>query len=251
MKNVRTTIGIIGVVLSLFGGATYAATATPSATPTTGSSKQVEDLKERLATKVAELRQSERRAMYGTVKTATLTTITIETKTKDIKIELTDTITVIQNIKGERTKLTVDDVAKGDVVTVFGDYDATLDLLKAKVIFIDGAVPTMINGEVTDVDRTGFTLTLKTADGQSIVVDIENGTKTLRWTQSDGIAKYGFSKVALGDTVHVVGTTVPKKDNRISATRLLDIGNLTGIAPTATPSATPKIMPKVTPTPTP
>lgn len=228
--NVKKLISFI-TFFTLSASAAYAQTST-------SSSKQVEDLKERLATKVAQLRQTQRRAMYGTVKTVTLTSITIATKTKDIKIELSDNITVIQIRKGERTKLTIDDVEKGDTVTVFGDYDATLDLLKAKVIFIDGVVPTMINGEVTDVNRTDFTLTLKMQDGTSYVVDIENGTKTLRWNKDDGITKSGFSKVTVGDTVHVVGTPVPKKENRMSALRVLDIS-----PPTATPSATPKLTP--------
>lgn len=59
-------------------GIIVAQTASPSPSPSpTSVNKQVEDLKERLATKVAQLRQSEKRAIYGTVKTVTISTLTV------------------------------------------------------------------------------------------------------------------------------------------------------------------------------
>ncbi|MEK7129957.1 MAG: hypothetical protein AAB803_02965 [Patescibacteria group bacterium] len=214
--------------------------AAPEATPT-ANVKQIEDLKERLATKVAQLRQSSRRAIAGTVKTVSVSTATIETKTKDIKIELTDDIVIVQNLRGKRTKLTVDDLAKGDNVVVFGEYDATLDLLRAKVIFIQATQPERLAGTATAVDTKEFTVTLATPEGKTIIVDIEKTTKITLW-DGQKLTKGGFSKIVAGDTVHLVGTTVPKKENRVSAIRILDIGNLTNaptVAPTPTEAPTP------------
>ncbi len=131
------TLILILVTLLLTTGVA-AQTATPSSTPTETKQK-LDDLKERLATKVAQLRQTQLRAIFGTVKATSVSTITVETKTSDVKIELTDEIVVTQMIKGKRTELTTEDLAKGDTVVVFGDYDANLDLLKAKVIFIQGS----------------------------------------------------------------------------------------------------------------
>lgn len=246
----------------------YAAPATPSAGTTkeaTNSSKQkqIEDLKERLATKVAELRELQKRAIAGSVKTTSVTTLTIETKTKEVKIELTDDILVYQVLKGKRTKLGADDLEKGDFVVVFGDYDTTLDILKAKVVFIQAALPERLHGTVTQVDTKAFTITVKTPEGRSVTIDIERGTLTNLWNKDTNIVKAGFSKVAVGDTVHIVGTQVPKKENRISADRILDLGNISGVpisvtptseveaSPTATLKATPKPSPKKTLSPTP
>ncbi len=236
----------------------YAATiATPTATPK--ESADLEALKDRLATKVAELRDIVRRAINGTVKSVSVSSATIETKTKDVKIELADDIIVTQLISGKRTTLSVDDISKDDPITVFGSYDSTLDLLKAKAIFIESTkVYEHLSGTVSEVDREGFTIVVQTSEGRSITVDIEKATKTNTWNQADGIAKGGFSKILVGDTVHLVGSLVPKKENRISALRILDIGNLSGAAPTATiaptpvasASATPKVTPKTTPKPT-
>lgn len=241
------------VCLSLFlvsGSSVWAVAATPSATPTSEKTKQIEDLKERLATKVAELQQTQKRAITGVVKSTSLSTITVETKNKDVKIELTETITVAQVLARKRTKLTTDDIDEGDRVTVFGDFDATLDILKATVIFIQGETPSYLRGTVTAVSAKDFTITLVTAQQQSYSIDFEKTTKMSRWDPTKGLAKAGFSTVAVGDTIHVVGSKVPKQQNRISAARIANLGNITG-APTAipTPEPTPKATPKPTPTP--
>lgn len=221
--------------------------ATPTAT--TNTTKQIEDLKDRLATKVAELRKTERKAMGGNVKSVSISSITIETKTKDIKIELPDDVVVIQYLKGQRTKLTTGDIDKGDSVAVFGTYDATVDIMKASVIIIQNTVTQRISGTIAAMDKTEYTLTVAATDRQSYVVDIETTTKAVTWDQTNGIQKYGFSKMNVGDTIQVLGSPVPKKDNRLSGVRILDLGNLTN--PQTSPASTSTITPQATPTPKP
>lgn len=224
-----------------------------AATPATSStdSAVIDELKQRLATKVAELRSVVKRAMYGTVKSVSVASATVETSTKDIKIELGDTVSVAQMIGGKRTTLTTDQVSVGDPITVFGTYDETLDLLKAQFIFIESSIVTQhVSGTVTDVDQKNFTATIETQEGRSIIVDIEKVTKTSSWNPTDGIVKSGFTKVVIGDTLHVTGTAEPKKDGRISALRILDLGNLSGVKPTPTPTTTPEASDSGTPKPT-
>ena len=242
---------LIALFVLLLTDRAYAVTATVSVTPTITDlkQKQIDDIKERLATKVAQLRQSEKRAMYGTVKSTSLSSITVETAAKDVKIELTDTIAVAQMIKGIRTKLTTEDLSKGDVVTVFGDYDTTLDILNAKAIYIQSPPPYLVHGTVTDVNKKEFTVTISTVLGQPYIVDIEKFTKTLIWTREKGIAKTGFSGITIGDSVHITSTAQPSKDNRISALRILTVGNLTGApGPSPTPTASPSPTKEATPT---
>lgn len=251
---------VLFTVISLTSAGTHsvlAQKATPSATPKTATaSAQIEELKVRLATKVAELRSVVKRAMYGTVKSVSLTSATVETKTKDIKIELTDDVTVSQIISGKRVNLDLEKLEAKDTVTVFGSYDETLDLLKAQYIFIESPTQvTRVSGTVANVDSEEFSLIVNTAEGRSITVDIEKSTKTTVWTGTDGIVKGGFSKIVVGDTVHIVGSPVPKTENHISASRVLDLGNITGAAATpttttASPSATVKTTHKPTAAPT-
>lgn len=236
----------------------FAVSSTPSATPkinttTSATSQKIEDLKDRLATKVAELRQTSRRAIFGTIKSTSITSFVVETTTKDVKIELMDEIKVIQYLKGKRTTLTTDDIAKGDIVAVFGEHDATLDLLKAAAVVIQAPSPERISGAVTSRDDKEFTLTITTPQNQTYIIDIEKTTITLAWDrQKKEIGKFGFSKIVAGDTVHVVGFPVPKKEQRISADRILDLGNLASPAEQvvqSTPTPAEKVSsPSATPT---
>lgn len=234
----------------------FAQTATPTATvkPTQSStaSAQLEELKARLATKVAELRTVVKRAMFGTVKTVSVSSATVETKTKDIKIELTDDVTVSQIISGKRTTLSLEDLEPQDEITVFGTYDETLDLLKAQYIFIENtSAAVRLSGIIADVDTEEFAVTFNTKEGRSVVADIEKGTKTVIWSAESGIVKGGFSKLAVGDTIHITGTPVAKKENHYSAVRVLDLGNITGAVTTPITSDTPPASPSATVKPTP
>ncbi|MBI3577226.1 hypothetical protein HY086_04270 [Candidatus Gottesmanbacteria bacterium] len=242
--------------------ASFVLIATPAVAATATPSSKLDELKERLATKVAQLKTTEKWAIFGSVKSKTLTALVVETKTKDVKIELTDEVKVIQYLKGKRTTLTVDEVTKGDLVTVYGDYDTTLDLLKATIIIIQTVPPLRLSGTVADVDRKDFSLKLAAGDGQTYTVDIEPATRVTRWDKTNKFTKSGFSKMAIGDTIHVVGTAIPKKEKRISGIRILNVGNPVGSPPptptptptpeeSATPSATPKTTLKTTPKPTP
>lgn len=242
------TIPVLITSLLLSFNVERVSAATPTATPTlttTPVSKQVEDLKNRLATKAAELKQSERRAMDGTVKTKTITTLTMETDTKDMKIELTDDIKVVEMIKGKRTTLTIDNVEPDDHIAVFGEYDTTIDILKAKVIVIQNAVePLHAVGTIGEVNKPDYSFTVLAGDQKTYTVDFETTTKTNLWASDGTLVKGGFSKVIAGNLVVITGTPVPKKADRVSAARILNLGDLTGAmaeeAKVSSPSATPK-----------
>ncbi len=248
MKQIALLLTIFAMLTG--AGRIIAAPATPSATPTDATTKQINDLKDRLTTKVAQLRQVQQRAIFGTVKSTSVSTITVSTTTKDIKIELVDDVKVIQYLKGQRTKLTTSDIDKTDQVVVFGDYDATVDILKASVIIIQNTIPKRIAGTVTAIDKTEFTISVNASDGQSYIVDIETTTKTFVWDKDNGIQKGKFSKLTVGDTVSVVGPSPAKKGNRFSADRILDLGNLTGTTTTLSPTSTTTASPTATPVPT-
>lgn len=246
MKKILLIITALFVATSV-----YAQTATPDA------QQKLDTLKDRLASAATQLKQSQKRAIFGTVKATSVSTITVATKTSDIKIELTDNISVFQILKGKRTQLTTDQVTKGDDVVVFGDYDTNLEILKAQVIFIQGIIPERLSGTITAVSKKDYTVTVATKEGQSYIVDFETTTKNYYWTKDKGIQKAGFSQLVVGDTIHVLETPSANVENRVSALRILNIGNPSGTTPTATPtsaasaSATVKTTPKPTATPTP
>ncbi|MBI5613602.1 hypothetical protein HY947_01645 [Candidatus Gottesmanbacteria bacterium] len=209
--------------------------------------KKLEELKDRLATKVAELRQTQRKALYGTVSEVSLVSLSVETANKNVKLDLSDNLKIVQLIKDKRTVLSISDLAKGDIITAFGQFDSTIDLLTPKIIVIQKKPSKHIQGKIKEVNKTDFSISVETNDTQVYVVDIESTTKTLSWTTAGGIVKSGFSKLTVGDTVLVTGQSVPKKDLRLSADRVVNIGSLSPTpaqtteapSPTSTPSATP------------
>jgi len=229
--------------------ASPSATTAPSATP---KDQKVEDIKDRvssIASKAAELQQKQQRAIAGTVKTKTISTLTIDTEKKTYKIELMDEITVVQMLKGKRTELTIDDVAKDDPVVVFGEYDTNLDILKAKLIVIQTPKTLVrVTGKITEVTKADYTITVEGIDGKTYIIDFETATKTSLWAGKDGVQKGGFSKLTPNDIIYVVGTAVAKKENRVSALRITNFFDLSGTIPKPSPTVEATSKPTVKPT---
>mgnify|MGYP001606396858 CR=1 FL=1 len=251
---IRITFFILAILIAILSpGTAAAAIATPAsqikaeATTSGDKMKKLEELKDRLATKVAELRQTQRKAMFGTVLEVSLVSITLETPNKNVKLELGDNAKVVQLIKEKRTTLSTSDISKGDIITVFGEYDPTIDLLRPKIIVIQKKPAKHIRGKIKEINKTDFSISVETNDAQVYIVDIESTTRSLWWTSAGGTVKSGFSKFTVGDTVLVSGQPIPKKDMRISADRVVNIGSLSPTAiqsietpaPISTPSATP------------
>jgi hypothetical protein len=233
--------------------------ATPTASPS-GVKKdtqiKIDTLKERLATKVAELKKTSPKALYGSVTQTSISTLTVDTAQKAVKIELYDDIGVYQILKGKRTKLAVDDVAKNDIVTIFGEYDETLDIVTASYIFIEASSePKRIHGFITSIDKKTNMFVLKGVDGTNYTIDVESATKTQEWTGDGGVVKSGFSKLVVGNFVSIWGTEDEKIPDQYEAIRILLIKSDTQVVnPTplvlqkASPSATPKNTAKPQPT---
>lgn len=256
MKKIYFTCLLI-LIISIPYFKPLAATASPSAIPSDTTAptpkdrklQQIENLKERLATKVAELRQTQKRAVFGKVKSKSVSTLAVDTVSKELKIELNEELKIFQLISGKKTELNIDDLDKGDQVVIFGNYDATLDLLKAALIIIQNSLPLRIFGQITQIDRKEFTLTIKTGQDQNYIIDIEKTTKTFDWEKGKGISKSGFSKVNNNDFVQILGIPVVNKENRMSAIRILDLRDLTGTPSTATVASEPTPTTKASPTP--
>lgn len=223
-----------------------AQTDTPEASPTISS--KVDDLKERLATRVAELRQTAPKAIYGTVSAVTVTTLTVDTQQKAMKIELTDDIEVFQIIRGKRTTLSTDDIDKNDIVTVTGDYDATIDILKAHTIFIESTVKQIrVHGTISNINKSNNTFKITGVDGETYTIDVETTTKTNTWNDN-ALEKTGFSKLEEGQFVSVLGNPDSKDESLINALRILHFTMPGTVTPTPTLEATPTATKSATPT---
>lgn len=196
--------------------------------------KKIEDLKERIATKVAQLKTTQKKAIYGKVKSVSISSVIIETDNKDIKIDLTDSIRLVQYINGKRTILSLENLSVGDYVTIFGSYNTTLDLLSAAFILIQDLPPIRNSGKVSNISKDNYTITITTTEQREIIIDYEKTTKTVLWNKEDKkFTKGGFTTFSINDIIHVTGISDPNNKDRIKADRILDITNSS--IPTLTP----------------
>ena len=251
-----------GAVLSPVAAATKAST--QSATPTVSESetinklKQIEKLKEKIATKVAELREQDKTGTSGTVKKIENATITLTTPSGEKKISYSDDMVVYQFIKDGRTEQKISKIKEGSYISVIGIFNEDKSVILGKIIYIEEASITFF-GKIVDIDRDNYTVTVKTKDANE-VVDIETTTRIFTYGTLKKIEKGGFSKLAVGDPIHVVGTARLKESNKVTGGRLYVFPFLNQkeeLTPTPSPSAgptsskivKPSVTPKVTPTP--
>lgn len=256
--NFRQIIYIIVIIAIIFitsKGRTYAAsptgTASPSATTIIDKLKQIEALKEKIATKVAQLREQEKGGANGIIKSIGNNTITLTTASGEQTISYSeDTIffKLTDGVKSDPIDWKQSKKLKsGDQIAVLGYFDSTHSTLSAKYIYLYNTASLHLIGKIADIDKSNYTITVKEPKGNTLV-DIETYTKVFSYSKKTGLARGGFSKFIDNDLVHIFATANPKEDNRVSAVKIISLtfGNSPAIIPAiseekSTPSATPKL----------
>jgi len=164
---------------------------TPSPTATR-EDKQIEKIKDLVASKVAELKLVDKRGMVGKVKTSSDSQITAtDFSGKEIKVDV-DELTKFNS--SDKDSFGISDVKNGDVLSIIGLFNKDTERLLARFISYATNIPENVEAVVTDKDAANFSLTIATTDGRKMTVDIESSTKTESYEDGDTI-KSGFSKI--------------------------------------------------------
>lgn len=234
-------------------------TGTPGANPTNtliNKLKQIEALKEKVATKVAEIRAQDKAAIFGTVNKISQNTISVNTGQGNRTVSYSeDTIFYALGDTG-RTDSSIKKVTEGDNISIFGYLADDKTTLSAKYIYTEQPYIHAI-GKIADIDKDNYTVTVNDKSS-NIVTDIETYTR-ISTVGADGTKlKIGFSKLKTGDLVHLSGLSTKKDTSRVSAYYMIIIPPPKEISPTvsinpsptksSSPSGTPKITQKVPPT---
>jgi hypothetical protein len=218
----RLTIFIL-ISIFLFGPAasriSYGQTATGSA-----QDLEIQTLKEKIATKVAELRRRSNRAVAGFVTMVTDNELRIKTeKGEEYDIKLDQTLTKYYQIRGgEQKEIKIADIKKGDYIIVSGVINEKT--ATANFIFVDESF-LVLSGKVTEVDKENYSLKVSTTDRDIYTLEIETTTKQqIINIKTLAIEGGGFSKIKEGDTIHfVIKKTGEEKENKYSAYKILII----------------------------
>jgi hypothetical protein len=214
---------------------TYAQTITPTpsskttATPTPTTAPKVTDdpkninilnqLKDKIASKVAQLHLVQRKGAIGTITSVSGTQITIEDIHGGESILDVDELTKFSS-PSAKSAFGISDLTKGSIIDVLGLYNKQSKHILAR--FIDVVtLPRYLDGMTASVDPDNFVLTVISENGTLTPVEIENVTKTFTYTKEEGLQKSGFSKIERGKHIVVTGYSNIQNKRTIIATRII------------------------------
>lgn len=204
-----------------------AQTATVTVKPTTATSsaetKEIKDLKDKIATKVAELQKKDQKAIAGSVLSNKDGLVMLKANDDaEYEVKIDDTLTKIYQISGAQKKeVKFSDVKKDSYIIVTGpliDKTVTANFIYLDEQFIVGA------GKITEVNSDDFYFKVTTTEKDNYTLDIETTTTTQMLNiKTLTPEKIGFSKIKEGDTVHFVVREAGQKEepNRYSAFKIL------------------------------
>lgn len=223
--------------------ATPRATVAPTEESTTNTlNKQINDLKDKIASRVAELKLVDKRGVIGVVTEVKDTQIILKDPQEKTRIIDVDELTKFSS-PSAKTSFGISDISKGSTLSVIGLYNKQSRRILAR--FVSSAtMPVFISGVVTNVNQTEFTVSVVDENNTTTIVDIEKITKTNTYTKEDEITRSGFSKLTAGDRVVITGYPQKNVKNRITGLRILQLPEapqdpkITGV-PTKTPSPSP------------
>lgn len=222
-------------------------TATPSATATPESSRdqQISDLKNRIATKVAELKILSKTVLTGDIKTLSDQKIIITVGDNDVNLEISeDTVFSQFDQNGNKKTLKIEDLKTGDKLVAWGTYNTETQVMTADGI-VSRDLALTFTGTVKSVDKKNYQFYL-TSSGQVVpyLFDVNPPTKISTLSQDNSLSKIGFSKLLAGQTVFVygfIGTKTKDGQTLLSAQRIIVLSQpKVPNIPTSTPTITPK-----------
>ena len=181
-------------------------------------SEQINNLKDRIASRVAELQLVEKKGVVGTVNEATSSQMTLNDVDGEVIIVDVDEITKFSS-PNNKNDFGISDIDEGMKISVVGNYNKQSRRLLAR--FVDEVtIPAYINGMVAEVDEDSGTITVATEDKKQIVVDVETVTKTSEYDGEETV-RSGFSQIEVGTRVVLQGYADKSDANRVVATRIL------------------------------
>jgi len=232
----------------------------PTIVPTTQMEK-IQELKERIATRVAQLRLSKKKVLSGKITDLNNPLFIITSNEGTHKIEINEDTIINLSIDSKTKLLKFSDLKINQSIIAWGNYIQEGETLTAKGIFVKETFLALV-GTINDVDIKGGTVTLQTVKtNQSYLLDVETFTKINTLDKDSKIIKLGFSKTKVGSFALIYATLANKEGAApYTAYRILVLPwgfsvtptAIPTISPVSTPSAIPtKATPATKPTPTP
>lgn len=202
---------------------TTSASSSADSVPTQGSiselDQQLKNLKERIASKVAEMKLVEKKGIIGNVTDISETQLTLTDRNGNDRLVDVDELTHFSS-PSAKPGFGLSDLTRGTTVSALGIYNKDSRRILAR--FVDVFKPVnAISGVVSALDSDNYTITVTTSEQKDILVDIENITKTYVYDKTNGLTKSGFSKIKPNERIMTIGTWDSNNPNKLIATRIL------------------------------
>lgn len=176
---------------------------TTKVTPTKAVDSAVEQLKEKVASKVSEMRKNQK-GTAGTVTAVAGDEISMTAVDKvSYEVKLDDTLTKYYQVAGTAIReIKKADIKKDSYIIVSGPiFDKSVT---ANVVYIDERF-LIKTGKIIEANADDFSLTIMTDDKEEYTLDIESKTQqNILNIKTLAAEKVGFSKLKEGDTISFV-----------------------------------------------
>jgi len=191
--------------------------ATPIATPNSA----LDELRDRIASRVAQLKLVERRGIIGRVSDLSDTQITLTDVKNDTRFVDVDELTKFSSLIKSNESFGISDIKKGSTLGVFGLYNKQSKKILARSIS-EITLSKMIHGNIATIDSDNFILNVATDKNEQFQVSVETVTKTYLYdSKVKDLIRSGFSKIKEGQKIFIVGTLDKKDEKKISASRII------------------------------
>lgn len=195
-------------------------TVSPTAEPTKKEDSTIQNLKEKIESKVAQINQNSKKIVKGIIKDISDKTLKITSSdNREYSVDIDTTITTFSssNVNGLKD-IKQSDLEKGQTILVTGPIIE--NQISANHVYLQTEY-LVLQGQITAVDEDDFTVSIVTPAKDQYVLDIQKGTKQLLMNSKDlTLTKSGFSKFKVGDSIHAViekpkGSVTSEKANTI------------------------------------
>ncbi len=238
MKKIIFLSLLITYYLLLITVNSYAASPTPSAS-VNQVEQQIDELKDRIASRVAQLNLVEKRGIIGDVTDTTDTQLSLTDIQGNIRFVDVDELTKFSNPDANGS-FGISDIKKGMTLGVLGLYNKQSQRILAREIDVLD-IPQKIHGSIATIDSDNYIINVATDDNKQIQVSVDTSTKTLSWdSSSQKLVRSGFSKVTAGEKIFAKGTKDAKIESMIDATLII-------IFPDINKNPVPLVSPSITP----
>ncbi|PIR79928.1 MAG: hypothetical protein COU25_02740 [Candidatus Levybacteria bacterium CG10_big_fil_rev_8_21_14_0_10_35_13] len=217
MKKLFLTLIFLILLSVRIDNASALTTKTPTPTESV-LQQQVDELKSKIASKVAELNLVEKRAFFGTVTDVSDTQITLKDIGGNTKFVDVDELTKFSSANSK--SFGISDIENNMTLGVLGLYNKQSRRLLARVVNEENKLPQFIYGAVYSLDSKEFTITVAKENGARNVVDIETVTKTFSYEEGK-LVKSGFSQIKGTESIIVIGFLDDDDKKTITASRII------------------------------